>query len=844
VCFRACVVVIVVLVAPGAAEAATFSVNDNGDQAAAGSLNDATCTTDANPGLPNTCTLRAAIQEANGTAGTDEIQFTLATPAIITLAGTQLPVISGTLTITGPGAANLTVAGNLTATNVFSRVFETAGASTTTITGLTIANGFIAGSKGADNSQSAGGPGGDARGAGIHNAGTLTVNGVTVRDNTVLGGGGGTGGTPTTDGSGFAGGAGGVASGAGILNTGTLTISGSTLTGNRAEGGSGGEAGPPFQTGSGGVGGIGGNGLGGAIANEGGTLMIGTSTLRDNSVTGGVGGTGGSTNVGNVAGKGGDGGSGLGGAISSSGSVTITGSTINGNEVAGFAGGDPGTGGGNAPAGASGNGIGAGIQHRGAQSLTITNATISGNLASTGSFDLGVGYGGGIATADAAPLVATHVTLVDNQADFGTNLGTVDGPVTLRATIIASLAATPAADNCHFGTFVLTSQGFNLDDGTTCGFAPGTDRENVEPQLGPLAANGGPTQTHLPLGTSQVVDAVTAGCPPPATDQRGTARAQGAGCEIGAVENTAAEFDADSDGLPNNADNCPDAANADQGNADGDGPGDACDSDDDNDAVADGSDNCPALANADQGNADGDGPGDACDSDDDNDGAADAADNCPTAANPDQANTDGDGPGNACDPDDDNDSLTDSADNCSTAVNAGQADLDGDGLGDACDPDDDNDGVADALDNCTGTRTADRLDTDADGIGNACDPDDDNDGFEDAKDRCSVLRSTDRSGCPAVKRTVRLKYDRKRRRFNGTLTPRSPQRCAVTVRVTVRLRRPGPDRRIGTATTRFDGRFVMRKRVRRGVYYATVVAQTVSDVAACKAATSRTARIR
>jgi hypothetical protein len=841
---RACVAVIVALAAPGAAEAATFSVDGSGDQAAAGSVNDGTCTTDANPASPNTCTLRAAIQEANGAAGSDEIQFSLAAPAVITLAGTQLPVISGTLTITGPGAANLTVAGNLTATNVFSRVFETGGASTTTITGLTIANGFIAGSHGADNSQNDGGPGGDARGAGILNAGTLTLDGVTLRDNTVVAGGGGTGGSPNTDGDGYTGGAGGDASGGGILNTGTLTISGSTLTGNRAEGGSGGEAGPPFQNGAGGAGGVGGDGFGGAIANEGGTLTIGTSTLSGNTVTGGAGGDGGDTTIAHDGGKGGAGGSGHGGAISSSGAVTITRSTINGNEVQGFPGGDRGTGGGSAPAGASGNGFGAGIQHRGAQSLTITNATISGNLASTSSLDLGIGYGGGIATADAAPLVATHVTLVDNQADFGTNLGTVDGPVSLRATIIASLAATPAADNCHFGASVLTSQGFNLDDGTTCGFAPGTDRESIEPQLGPLAANGGPTQTHRPLGTSPVINAVTAGCPPPTTDQRGTARAQGAGCEIGAVENTAAEVDADSDGLPNDADNCPDAANADQANADGDGPGDACDPDDDNDAIPDTADNCPAAANAGQGNADGDGPGDACDGDDDNDGAADAADNCPTAANPDQANTDGDGPGNACDPDDDNDSLPDSADNCSTAGNAGQADLDGDGLGDACDPDDDNDGVADALDNCTGTRTADRLDTDADGIGDACDPDDDNDGFEDGKDRCSVLRSTDRSGCPAVKRTVRLKYDRKRRRFNGTVTPRSPRRCAVTVRVTVRLRRPGPDRRVGTATTRFDGRFVMRKRVRRGVYYATVVAQTVSDVAACKAATSRTTRIR
>ena len=71
--------------------------------------------------------------------------------------------------------------------------------------------------------------------------------------------------------------------------------------------------------------------------------------------------------------------------------------------------------------------------------------------------------------------------------------------------------------------------------------------------------------------------------------------------------------DSDGDGVPDADDNCPDVANADQADTDGDGAGDACDPDDDDDTVPDGDDNCPLVANADQADTDGDGTGDACD---------------------------------------------------------------------------------------------------------------------------------------------------------------------------------------------------------------------------------------
>jgi cysteine-rich repeat protein len=80
--------------------------------------------------------------------------------------------------------------------------------------------------------------------------------------------------------------------------------------------------------------------------------------------------------------------------------------------------------------------------------------------------------------------------------------------------------------------------------------------------------------------------------------------------------------DADGDGLTLSADNCLEAANADQADADGDGVGDACD-------------NCPDTAHPGQADSDDDGRGDVCD-------------DCPFAANGDQRDSDGDGIGDAC----------------------------------------------------------------------------------------------------------------------------------------------------------------------------------------------------
>ena len=89
----------------------------------------------------------------------------------------------------------------------------------------------------------------------------------------------------------------------------------------------------------------------------------------------------------------------------------------------------------------------------------------------------------------------------------------------------------------------------------------------------------------------------------------------------GVMTNFASE-DSDGDSVFGISDNCPNIANADQLNSDGDEFGDACDPfpndainiDSDGDSVPDTSDNCPEVENPDQSNADSDFLGDVCDS--------------------------------------------------------------------------------------------------------------------------------------------------------------------------------------------------------------------------------------
>lgn len=175
---------------------------------------------------------------------------------------------------------------------------------------------------------------------------------------------------------------------------------------------------------------------------------------------------------------------------------------------------------------------GGGIANAG--TMTVTNNTLYNNHAGTNG-------GGGI--QNYGNITITQTTLSGNSsAGGGADLHTYAPPTPAAApvtTISQSIVANGMnSANCS-GTGVITDSGYNLDDGTSCGFtAANNSITSTDPQLGPMQSNGGPTQTMAPFFKSPVVDAIpsaTAGCAG-GDDQRGISRPQGNGCDIGSME--------------------------------------------------------------------------------------------------------------------------------------------------------------------------------------------------------------------------------------------------------------------------------------------------------------------
>jgi CSLREA domain-containing protein len=190
--------------------------------------------------------------------------------------------------------------------------------------------------------------------------------------------------------------------------------------------------------------------------------------------------------------------------------------------------------------------IGGGIDSNSGGSLTLDRTTVSNNTGSSG---------GGIWVAVDATL--TNSTIARNTATSeGGGFYNEFGTSTLINTTVAGNTA-PASQGGGITNFDVTelkntivynntggncetfdpptSLGHNLEDGSTCGLTGPGDRQNTNPMLGPLADNGGQTQTRALLPGSPAIDAGdNAGCP--ATDQRGVSRPQGVACDIGAYE--------------------------------------------------------------------------------------------------------------------------------------------------------------------------------------------------------------------------------------------------------------------------------------------------------------------
>jgi Putative Ig domain len=128
-------------------------------------------------------------------------------------------------------------------------------------------------------------------------------------------------------------------------------------------------------------------------------------------------------------------------------------------------------------------------------------------------------------------------------ADNGVGIEGIGFGVSLAGSIIGGNGT-----DCELeGGSTVTDAGYNLDQDGTCGFsAANHSQSGTNPELGILQNNGGPTPTQAPSLGSPVLNQIppgTAGlCP--GTDQRGVARPQGGGCDIGAVELSVATLDA------------------------------------------------------------------------------------------------------------------------------------------------------------------------------------------------------------------------------------------------------------------------------------------------------------
>jgi CSLREA domain-containing protein len=450
------------------------------------------------------CTLREAIKDP----GSTEISFAPGLTGSITLArsglGGGMLVIEKTLTITGPSTG---IVIRRRSTDPAFRIFRIGTGVTVTLTNLTIRNGKT-----------------DRNGGGISNFGTLALTNCTVAGNASSQHGGG------------------------IDNHGPLTLTHTTVVANSA-------------------------GRGGGMANSqpNGTVTLTNSTVARNSAGGGIFTHGGSLGITNsvVSFNSGPGISQIGASTStldrvrilgnsnggirlSSGRMTLTNSTVAGNSafegggIANVAGGitiansaitnnlarDAG--------GGISNTVNDPFRRLGAQ-VTLTNSTVSGNSAP---------FGGGIANTPrhgTARVRLTNSTVARNSATqhgggiFQTGaFGEEDqGFLALTNSLVAQNSAPTGPDVFDqigpvFASFSL------IGDGTGSGLTNngnqvGTASAAIDPKLGPLADNGGPTRTHALLLGSPAIDAAsTPDCPP--TDQRGVLRPQGAACDIGSYE--------------------------------------------------------------------------------------------------------------------------------------------------------------------------------------------------------------------------------------------------------------------------------------------------------------------
>jgi N-acetylneuraminic acid mutarotase len=303
--------------------------------------------------------------------------------------------------------------------------------------------------------------------------------------------------------------------GGGILSAGVLRLTDCTVSGNIADGQFGGVLG------------------GGGVMNDHGTMTITGCTISNNSVDASIGG-GGVLNENGTMGitrctisnndatppvfsyddsKGG-------GILNDSGGLlVITNSTISSNTSSAYSW-DP-------LFPAPGIAFGGGVDNSG--SMTIANCTISGNSAVAGGItSVDTGYGGGISNGGNLQITSSTIALNSASGDNAFGGGIYgDEPTGTDGSIIALNSAPVGPD--FTGAGGLQSTGYNIvgnNADAVINFQPtdqiGTPAAPIDPLLGPLAYNGGPTLTHALQPGSPAIDRGDPAAP--LRDQRGYSR--------------------------------------------------------------------------------------------------------------------------------------------------------------------------------------------------------------------------------------------------------------------------------------------------------------------------------
>jgi hypothetical protein len=186
----------------------------------------------------------------------------------------------------------------------------------------------------------------------------------------------------------------------------------------------------------------------------------------------------------------------------------------------------------------TGPGDGGGIYNGG--TMTVRNCTIAANV---GLIEGGGIFNSGVLNVDNSTVAYNTLHVVAGEgggiSNFAGGVGLPAGQLSLRNTIVFNPNSGAKTQNDVFGA-VTQAQGDLFGSGVSIasGGDLGGNQYHVDPRLGPLQNNGGPTATMAPLPGSPAIGAgVNAAVPAGVTtDQRGFKRIVGATVDVGAVE--------------------------------------------------------------------------------------------------------------------------------------------------------------------------------------------------------------------------------------------------------------------------------------------------------------------